>query len=199
MKKAIIVAGPSGSGKGTLCRFLLAVFPILMLSISATTRKMRGNEAEGKDYFYFLLEAFKAKIEEKYFLEYEEVYPGKWYGTIKSFVEEIWQEDKIALFDVDVAGARRLMKKLGKENVLSIFVEPTSLETLRERLLARGTETIEQIDIRLAKAPEEIAQKIYFDRVIINDNLDTAKAEIMKMTEDFLGISALKELTAQNA
>ncbi|MEN9582849.1 MAG: hypothetical protein RL641_803 [Candidatus Parcubacteria bacterium] len=185
MKKAIIVAGPSGSGKGTLCRHLLSVYTFLKLSVSATTRSSRGNEIHGVDYFFWEVHAFLEAKDHGLLLEYEEVYPGRWYGTIHRIVEEIWQEEKVALFDVDVAGALRLKRKLG-DNALSIFIDPPSIEVLSKQLHARGTESPEQIAIRLDKAPHEISQKHLFDKIVRNHDLWQAKIEIVKIVENFL-------------
>jgi guanylate kinase len=185
MKKAIIVAGPSGSGKGTLCQHLLAANTKLKLSVSATTRLARPQEQDGVDYYFWETNTFLEAKDEGLFLEYEEVYPGRWYGTLNHVVEEIWQEEKIALFDVDVDGALRLKRKLG-DNALSIFIEPHSIDALRVQLKKRNTESDEQIDIRIARAPHEIAQKHLFDKIVRNHDLWQAKIEIVKIVENFL-------------
>ncbi len=187
MKKGIAVAGPSGSGKGTLCNILLVYFEILELSISATTREPRGTEKDKKDYFFLALPDFLKKMQEDYFLEHEEVYPGKYYGTINHIVEAIWEKGNVVLFDVDVDGALRIKEKLG-DDVITIFIHPVTLENLRQRLIVRGTETPEQIEDRMSRAPSELAKAQYFDLIVKNGEgqLEDAATEIKAIAEYFL-------------
>jgi guanylate kinase len=199
-KKAIIVSGPSGSGKGTLCQHILSIFVALQLSISATTRKMRKGEIDKKDYFFMLIEEFfRLRDEENFFFEWEPVYSKKngetsYYGTIREQVEAIWANGRTPLFDVDVEGAKRLKRRLGAD-CLMLFVRPVSLEVLEQRLRARGTESEEDIKMRMERAERELAEAIHFDHVIINDNLDDAKAEIQALVETFLSNEVVEEVS----
>lgn len=168
--KVIIFSAPSGAGKSTIVSHLLDNFKWLSFSISATSRAPRGNEEHGKEYYFLSSEEFKEKIELGEFVEYEEVYPGRFYGTLKSEVKRIWGEDRIVLFDIDVIGGINL-KKLYGDKALSIFVMPPSLDALRERLKSRGTDNDEAIETRLSKASAEISLSGEFDKIIINDNL----------------------------
>jgi guanylate kinase len=186
--KAIIFSAPSGAGKTTLVKHLLSKNNNLSFSISACSRPKRENERKGEDY-YFLSEAdFKSKIKNNEFIEWEEVYKGNYYGTLKSEIERIWSEGKHVIFDVDVIGGLNL-KKYFKENALAIFVQPPSIETLASRLKARGTETIESLDKRIEKSVSEMEYANQFDVIIVNDNLEIAKLEAEKVVGDFLMIS----------
>ena len=175
--KVIIVSAPSGAGKTTLVKHLLESFPQLEFSISATSRKPRQNEKDGIDYYFISVDEFKKKINNNEFIEWEEVYPNCYYGTLKSEIHRIWEKNKVVLFDVDVKGGINL-KKIFNNNAISIFIAPPDLKTLEKRLINRGTETNESIKTRLEKASYEMNFKDKFDYIIINDNLDTAKQEI---------------------
>ena len=185
MNKVVIFSAPSGSGKTTLVRHLLQQFPQLEFSVSATNRAPRGEEKDGYDYFFLSPEEFKARVDRGEFVEWEEVYPGLCYGTLKSEVERIWAKGNVIAFDIDVCGGVNL-KQLYGEQALSIFVRPPSIKVLKQRLEARGTDTPEAIRRRLGKAEEEMAFAAKFDVVIINDNLNQAKAEVELVMTNFL-------------
>lgn len=182
--KVIIFSAPSGAGKSTVVAHLMKTFPNLGFSISATSRKPRGEEQHGREYYFLTPELFVKKIEANEFIEYEEVYTNLHYGTLKSEVERIWAEGKVAVFDIDVKGGINL-KKLYGSKALSIFIMPPSIKTLEERLLARGTETPENIKLRLAKAAQEIAFAKNFDVVLINDNLEQCLIEAKEVVASF--------------
>jgi guanylate kinase len=183
--KLIVFSAPSGSGKTTLVRYLLAQDIPFGFSISATSRLPRGAEQDGVDY-YFLTEAtFREKIAQNAFLEYEEVYSGTFYGTLRTEVERLWASAKHVLFDIDVVGGLNIKQQFPEE-CLALFVQPPSLEELEKRLRGRGTDSEETIQQRLAKAKEELAYAPQFDRVIVNDNLETAQQEVRKAIEQFL-------------
>ncbi len=184
-KKVIIFSAPSGAGKTTLVRYLLAQGLPLKFSISACSRAPRANEQDGKDYYFLTPTNFKEKIEADAFLEWEEVYEGMFYGTLKSELERIWSTGKQVVFDVDVAGGINIKKHFG-EQALSIFISPPSIEILKNRLEARGTETTCSLQKRLEKVEIEIAQQDAFDTTIVNDDLDTACLELIKIVSDFL-------------
>lgn len=184
--KVIIVSAPSGSGKSTLVNHLLSSMPQLEFSVSATTRKPRGKEKNGVDYFFMSVPEFRHHIKNGDFVEWEEVYEGQLYGTLKSELERIWASGKYILFDVDVKGGIALKKIFG-DNGLSIFIMPPSIEILRQRLIARGTDSPEKINERVTKAGTEIESAGLFDLVIINDNLEIAKSEILKAVKEFTG------------
>jgi len=172
--KAIIFSAPSGSGKTTLVHEIMRRLPYpFAFSVSATTRPPRSHEKDGIDYFFLSIDEFQKKVKEQAFIEWEEIYPGIFYGTLKSEVERLWNEGKIILFDVDVKGAMNL-KKYFSDKALTIFVKPPSLDVLRERLLQRGTETPESLQVRLEKASFELTFEPYFDVVILNDSLEKA-------------------------
>ncbi len=182
--KAIIFCAPSGSGKTTLVRHLLSVHENLGFSISACTRDKRGrNEVHGKDYYFLSIEEFQEKIRENAFVEWEEVYPGGYYGTLKSEVERLWSEGKNVIFDVDVKGGLKLKEYFG-ENALAIFVKVPSLEELETRLRSRGTETEESLSKRLYKVKFEMSFQDRFDVVLLNDDLEESltKAESLYTT-----------------
>lgn len=185
MNKVIIFSAPSGSGKTTLVKHCLEIFPALQFSISATTRPPRGTEQHGKDYYFLSLREFKDKIAQNAFVEYEEVYKDKFYGTLKSEIERIWEREKIVIFDVDVVGGINL-KNIFKEQALSIFIAPPNIEALETRLTKRGTDDYETIKIRLAKAEEELGYQNKFDEIIVNDTLDKAKKEIETIITTFI-------------
>lgn len=185
MKKVVIFSAPSGSGKTTLVKHCLEVFPQLEFSISATTRSPRENEIHGKDYYFLTPDEFRGKISEEAFVEYEEVYTDKFYGTLKKEVERIWENQKVVIFDVDVVGGVNLKKIFG-EQAMSIFIAPPSIEELERRLLSRNTDSLETIKTRVAKAQEELGYQNQFDKILVNDNLDTAKQEIEKLITNFI-------------
>lgn len=186
--KLLIFSAPSGSGKSTIVNFLMQEHPELNMhfSISCTTRAPRGTEKNGVEYFFLTPEEFKAKIAEDAFVEYEEVYTDRFYGTLKSQVENQINNGENVVFDVDVKGGCNLKKIFGNE-ALSVFVQPPSVEELRRRLIGRATDAPEVIEQRLAKAEEELTYAPKFDVIIVNDDLETAKAEALKTISDFLG------------
>ena len=186
--KLLIFSAPSGSGKSTIVNFLMQEHPELNMhfSISCTTRAPRGTEKNGVEYFFLTPEEFKAKIAEGAFVEYEEVYTDRFYGTLKSQVENQVNNGENVVFDVDVKGGCNLKKIFGSE-ALSVFVQPPSVEELRRRLVGRATDAPEVIEQRLAKAEEELTYAPKFDVIIVNDDLATAKAEALKTISDFLG------------
>ena len=182
--KVVIFSAPSGSGKSTLVHFLMDRDSSFGFSVSATSRPPRGEEKHGVDYFFFTPEEFRARIAADEFVEYEEVYPGRYYGTLKSQVERQLEQQNI-LFDVDVKGGCSLKKFYG-ERALFIFVQAPSVETLRERLIGRGDTSPEEIDKRVSKAEYEMTFARFADIVIVNDDLDTAKAELLGIVKKFL-------------
>ncbi|MBQ4449998.1 MAG: guanylate kinase [Prevotella sp.] len=186
--KLLIFSAPSGSGKSTIVNFLMQEHPELNMhfSISCTTRAPRGTEKNGVEYFFLTPEEFKAKIAEGAFVEYEEVYTDRFYGTLKSQVENQINNGENVVFDVDVKGGCNLKKIFGSE-ALSVFVQPPSVEELRRRLVGRATDAPEVIEQRLAKAEEELTYAPKFDVIIVNDDLATAKAEALKTIGEFLG------------
>lgn len=186
--KLLIFSAPSGSGKSTIVNFLMQEHPELNMhfSISCTTRAPRGTEKNGVEYFFLTPEEFKAKIAEDAFVEYEEVYTDRFYGTLKSQVENQINNGENVVFDVDVKGGCNLKKIFGSE-ALSVFVQPPSVEELRRRLVGRATDAPEVIEQRLAKAEEELTYAPKFDIIIVNDDLATAKAEALKTIGEFLG------------
>ena len=184
-KRVVIFSAPSGSGKSTIVNYLLAKDLGLEFSVSATCRAPRGEERHGKEYYFFTADEFKQRIEKDDFLEWEEVYPGCFYGTLKSELERIWKAGHAVVFDVDVVGGVNIKKIFG-EQALSIFVKAPSVEALRQRLIGRGTDSMEKIEQRAAKAEYELTFADKFDVVIVNDNLETALAEAEKAVRDFL-------------
>lgn len=183
--KLIIFSAPSGSGKTTVVKELLKVFPTFEFSISATSRAPRGEEKSGVDYFFMSNDEFMARVAKDEFVEWEEVYPGTSYGTLRSEMERIWDKGNVILFDVDVMGGIRLKKIFG-EAACSIFVMPPSVEVLRERLIGRGTDSMEKIEMRVGKAEAEIAHSNEFDNVIINDDLNVAVEQTKAVINKFL-------------
>ena len=186
--KLLIFSAPSGSGKSTIVNFLMQEHPELNMhfSISCTTRAPRGTEKNGVEYFFLTPEEFKAKIAEGAFVEYEEVYTDRFYGTLRSQVENQINNGENVVFDVDVKGGCNLKKIFGSE-ALSVFVQPPSVEELRRRLVGRATDAPEVIEQRLAKAEEELTYAPKFAVLIVNDDLAPAKAEALKTIGDFLG------------
>ncbi len=184
--KVIIFSAPSGAGKSTIVNHLLAQYPELEFSISATSRAPRGEEKHGVEYYFFSADEFRKLIAEDSFVEYEEVYAGSFYGTLKSEVDRIWAKGHTIIFDIDVQGGVNLKKFFG-DKALSVFIQAPSVAVLRERLVGRGTDTEEAIERRVAKAASEMEfADGKFDYVLINDDLQTAKAEAEKVIGDFL-------------
>lgn len=182
--KAFIFSAPSGSGKTTIVRHLLEHNSDLSFSISACTRPQRPNEVNGRDYYFMTPDEFQARIREQAFVEWEEVYSGKYYGTLKSEIERIWQQGKHVIFDVDVLGGINL-KKYFADAALAVFVRVPSLEKLRERLVARNTETPESLAQRLAKAEAELQYESAFDITLVNDDLQHTLAQAQFFYEQF--------------
>ncbi|GAE66807.1 guanylate kinase [Chryseobacterium indologenes] len=185
MDKVIIFSAPSGSGKTTLVKHSLETFPELKFSISCTTRQPRVSEVHAVDYHFLSPDEFRQKISEGAFVEYEEVYTDKYYGTLKSEVEKIWNQGKVVIFDVDVKGGISLKKYFG-EKALSIFIEPPSIEELERRLVSRNTDDAETIKTRVEKAEEEMSYAGEFDKIVINTDLDVAKKEIESLIKSFI-------------
>ena len=183
----LIVSAPSGSGKSTIVNWLMQEHPELKLyfSISCTSRAPRGTEQNGVEYFFLTPEEFKAKIQNDEFLEYEEVYENRFYGTLKQQVERQREQGQNVVFDVDVKGGVNIKKFYG-DQALSLFIQPPSVEELRHRLEGRGTDTQEAIEQRLAKAEYELTFAPQFDRVIVNDDLETAKQETLRVVNEFI-------------
>lgn len=185
MEKVIIFSAPSGSGKSTLINYLMTQFDCLEFSISATSRSPRGEEKNGVEYYFLTPDEFRAKIAEGAFLEYEEVYTNKFYGTLKSEVERINGKGNVVVLDVDVAGGCN-MKKMFGDNAMSVFIMPPSIETLRNRLIGRGTDTMEVINDRVQKAAYEMTFSDKYDKVVVNDDLEQAKADIYQVVKSFI-------------
>lgn len=192
MGKLIIFSAPSGSGKSTIINYLLTQDLNLAFSISATSRPPRGSEQNGVEYFFLTPEEFKAKIDANEFLEYEEVYPGRFYGTLKSQVEVQSAQGQTVIFDVDVKGGVNIKKYYG-ERALSIFIQPPSIEELRRRLEKRGTDAPEVIDSRVKRAEFELSYAPLYDVVIVNDDLQTALAEALAVVKNFLNDETTEE------
>ena len=186
--KMLIVSAPSGSGKSTIVQWLMQEHPELKLyfSISCTSRAPRGTEQNGVEYFFLSPEEFRQRIENNEFLEYEEVYENRFYGTLKQQVENQREQGQNVVFDVDVKGGINIKKYYGDE-ALSLFIQPPSVEDLRRRLEGRGTDTQEAIEQRLAKAGYEMTFAPQFDKIIVNDDLETAKQETLQVVKAFLG------------
>ena len=185
--KMLIVSAPSGSGKSTIVQWLMQEHPELRLyfSISCTSRAPRGNEQNGVEYFFLTPEEFRERIAKNEFLEYEEVYENRFYGTLKQQVENQREAGQNVVFDVDVKGGVNIKKYYG-DDALSLFIQPPSVEELRRRLEGRGTDTSEAIVQRLAKAEYELTFAPQFDRVVVNDDLEQAKQEILSIVKEFL-------------
>ena len=187
MNKIIIITAPSGAGKTSITHFLLNKYSQLAFSISAATRKARTHEKNGVDYYFISEEEFKQKIQHNEFVEWEMVYEGKYYGTLKSELQRIWNNNQTPVLDIDVKGAIHVQQEYA-ENCLSIFIEPPSVDVLKKRLESRGTETPETLQARINKASYEISFKHHFDKVIINDNLQHACAEAETIIRQFLAL-----------
>lgn len=181
----IIITAPSGAGKTSITRYLLQKYPFLSFSVSAATRLPRGNEKDGVDYYFIQEETFKEKIAHNEFIEWEMVYEGKYYGTLRSEIQRIWQAGQVPVLDIDVKGALRLLEQFPNQ-CLSLFIEPPSIEELKNRLLSRGTETAESVATRLNKAAYEISFKEHFHQTIVNRDLSTACREAEQYLLNFL-------------
>jgi guanylate kinase len=188
--KLIVFSAPSGSGKTTIVRHLLKQEKLnLEFSISATSREKRGDEVDAKDYYFLSASAFKSKIKNDEFLEWEEVYRDNFYGTLKTEVERIWALGKHVIFDIDVSGGLRIKRKF-PEQTLAVFVKPPSIDELKIRLKKRKTESEDKINMRIAKASAELATAPLFDVIIENDNLDNALSEAYSLVSDFINKSS---------
>ena len=185
MGKLIVISAPSGAGKTSIVHHLLKNMLELSFSVSACSREKRDNETHGKDYYFLGIEGFQNKIKEDAFLEWEEVYENQYYGTLKSEIERIWSEGKTVIFDVDVIGGLNIKKQYPKE-CLSLFIMPPSVDVLRERLSGRGSESEAKLEMRLAKAEQEISKNQEFDKVILNDDFGIACEETMEVITNFI-------------
>ena len=183
--KLVVFSAPSGAGKTTIVRHLLSKMPELEFSISATTRESRGEEIDGHDYYFISKEDFLHKIAKKEFVEFEEVYSGTFYGTLRKEIERIWALGKTVIFDIDVEGGLHLKRKYG-DQALAIFVQPPSLEVLKERLTGRGTDSGEKLKERFIKAEKELNYAPRFDIILKNHDLQTACKEAEKLVKDFI-------------
>lgn len=183
--KLIIFSAPSGAGKTTIVKHLLTKFPSLSFSISATTRESRGDEQNEKDYYFISNEDFLHRVAHQEFVEFEEVYTGTFYGTLRSEIQRIWNNDQHVIFDIDVEGGLRLKRKY-EDDALAIFVQPPSLDVLKERLTGRGTDSPEKLQERFVKAEKELAYADKFDVILKNFDLNTACLEAEKLVGDFI-------------
>ncbi|MFT4753304.1 MAG: guanylate kinase [Salibacteraceae bacterium] len=184
-EKLVIISAPSGAGKSTIVNKVLPGVSNLEFSISGTSRLPRGEEKHGEHYYFFTPEEFRQAIKENSFIEFEEVYPDQFYGSLKSEVERLWRNNKAVIFDIDVVGGLNLKKMYGVK-AISIFIEPPSAEVLEQRLRGRGTDSEEKIQTRLGKSKEELARASEFDHVVINDNLEKASVEVFNLISNFL-------------
>lgn len=183
--KVVIFSAPSGSGKSTIVNHILKLHPEMEFSVSATSRSPRGQEKNGIEYHFFPADEFRKMISEDKFVEYEEVYAGSFYGTLKSEVQRIWDKNHVIIFDVDVKGGVNLKKYFG-DKALSVFIQAPSVEELRKRLIARGTDSAEAIEKRVAKAAEEMTYADKFDYILVNDDLQKAYSEAEVIVDRFL-------------
>lgn len=184
--KLLIFSAPSGSGKSTIVNYLLTQNLNLAFSVSATSRAPRGAEQHGVEYFFLTSDEFRRRIDNEEFLEFEEVYEGCYYGTLKAHIEDLLKAGKNVVFDVDVVGGVNIKKYYG-DSALSLFIKPPCIEVLRDRLVGRATDSPEVIEKRIVKAEYELSFADKFDVVIVNDDLETAKAETLKIVKSFLG------------
>lgn len=185
--KIIIITAPSGAGKTSITRYLLGKYPQLAFSISAATRSPRNHEKDGVDYYFLSLDAFKQKIQQNEFAEWEMVYEGKYYGTLKEELERIWHSGRTPLLDIEVKGAIHLQAQY-PQSTLSIFIEPPSVAELRRRLETRGTETAESVLDRVNKASYELSFKHHFNKIIVNRELEKACQEADEIIKNFLSL-----------
>ena len=185
MNKVLIFSAPSGSGKSTIVNHILGGHTGIEFSVSATSRPPRGEEKDGVEYFFYSADIFRLLVRDDKFVEFEEVYPDRFYGTLKAEVNRIWARGNVIIFDVDVKGGVNLKKYFG-DQALSVFIQAPSVEVLRQRLVGRGTDSAEDIEKRVAKAAEEMTYAPQFDKVLINDDLATALAEADAMVDAFL-------------
>ena len=183
--KVVIFSAPSGSGKSTVVNHILGLHPEMEFSVSATSRAPRGSEKDGVEYYFLSAEEFRSKIEADAFVEYEQVYTDRYYGTLKSEVERIWAKGHVIIFDVDVKGGVNLKKYFG-DAALSVFIKAPSVEALRQRLIGRGTDSPEAIAERVAKATEELTYEDKFDYVLSNDDLEAAFSDAERVVDEFL-------------
>ena len=183
--KLIVFSAPSGAGKTTLVRYIIETFNDIQFSISATSRVARGNEKDGVDYYFLSNEEFKARVKNEEFIEYEEVYGGNYYGTLKSELDRIWNANKIAIFDIDVVGGANI-KNMFPNETLSIFVMPPSIDVLKNRLLERGDVSSEEINVRVKKAESELDYASKFDNIIINNDLEESKKIAHTLIKKFI-------------
>lgn len=188
LNKLVLFCGPSGSGKTTIVHYLLQHIQQLSFSISATTRSKRENEEHGRDYYFIPVDDFKNRIAHNEFVEWEEVYGNKFYGTLKSEIERIWKSGKAVVFDVDVEGGLNIKQQYG-DNLMAVFVMPPSLKHLHERLKARDTETPESLQTRITKAEHELTYAPRFDHILVNENKEQACMDALRMTKEFLNIN----------
>lgn len=185
--KIIIITAPSGAGKTSITHFLLKKFPQLAFSVSAATRERRVHERDGIDYYFLSQEDFNHKIQHNEFVEWEMVYEGKSYGTLKTELQRIWDNNQVPVLDIDVKGAIHVQQQY-PDTVLSIFVEPPSVDELKRRLSSRGTETEESLQARVNKASYEISFKHHFNKIILNDDLEKACLHAQEVIEEFLAL-----------
>ena len=183
--KLIVFSAPSGAGKTTLVKYIIETFNDIQFSISATSRIARGKEKDGVDYYFLSNEEFKAKVQNEEFIEYEEVYGGNYYGTLKSELDRIWNANKIAIFDIDVVGGANI-KNMFPNETLSILVMPPSIDVLKNRLLERGDVSSEEINVRVKKAESELDYASKFDNIIINNDLEESKKIAHTLIKEFI-------------
>lgn len=185
--KILIITAPSGAGKTSITKYLLKTFPQLSFSISAATREKRVHETDGVDYYFISAADFQQKIRDNEFVEWEMVYEGKYYGTLKTELQRIWGRQQYPVLDIDVKGAIHVQQQF-PGSCLSLFIEPPSIDELKRRLMSRGTETAETLQARVNKAAYEISFKQHFDRIIVNDDLDRACQEAETIIRSFIGL-----------
>jgi guanylate kinase len=192
-QKMIVITAPSGAGKTSITRYLMKVFPELSFSISAATRKARSSEKDGFDYYFISVEEFQKKILNAEFVEWEMVYEGKYYGTLKSELRRIWSNEQIPVLDIDVQGAIHVQKEY-PVNSLFIFIKPPSVEELKRRLESRGSESAESLQARVSKAAYELTFVNQFSNVVENKDFETACKEAEKIVKDFISLPADRQV-----
>lgn len=183
--KAVIISAPSGAGKTTIVKALLERLPVLEFSVSACTRSMREGEQNGKDYYFLTVEDFKSRLAKDEFVEWQEVYTGSFYGTLKSELQRIWDQQKFVIFEVDAVGGVNLKRYFG-DQALALFIRPPSVETLENRLRKRNTDNAASIEKRMGKALFELSMAEQFDTVVVNDDLETAIEQTVHIVREFL-------------